>query len=95
MLLQALHAQPFGAQRAIDMGFVNMAVPRVRLMDEVRSLAAHVAQFDPVALDWCKKALDAIPSQIGSWPVALEYGRSVTNIIRDQIGTDKVVPTGF
>lgn len=83
------------AQRAVEMGLVNFAVPRERLMEEARSLAAHVAQFDPIALDWCKKALDQIPSQITSWPVALEYGRSVTNIIRDQIGKDKVVPAGF
>jgi enoyl-CoA hydratase/carnithine racemase len=85
----------FGAQRAVDIGFVNFAVPREQLLDEAKALAAHVAQFDPIALDWCKKALDQIPSQISNWPVALEYGRSVTNIIRDQIGKDKVVPAGF
>ncbi len=90
-----LTGKRFGAQQAVDMGFVNLAVPRARLMEEARALAAHIAQFDPVALDWCKKALDEIPSQISSWPVALEYGRAVTNVIRDQIGKDKVVPAGF
>jgi enoyl-CoA hydratase/carnithine racemase len=90
-----LTGKRFGAAQAVDMGFVNLAVPRARLMEEARALAAHVAQFDPVALDWCKKALDEIPSQISSWPVALEYGRAVTNVIRDQIGKDKVVPAGF
>lgn len=90
-----LTGKRLGAEQALDMGLVNLAVPRARLMDEARALAAHVAQFDPVALDWCKKALDVIPSQISNWPVALEYGRSVTNVIRDQIGKDKVVPAGF
>jgi enoyl-CoA hydratase/carnithine racemase len=90
-----LTGKRFGAERAVDMGFVNMAVPRARLMNEARALAAHIAKFDPVALDWCKKALDEIPSQISSWPVALEYGRSVSNMIRDQIGKDNVVPSGF
>lgn len=90
-----LTGQRFGAAQAVDMGMVNLAVPRAQLMDEARALAAHVAQFDPVALDWCKKALDQIPSQISNWSVALEYGRSVTNVIRDQIGADKVVPAGF
>lgn len=90
-----LTGKRFGAEEAIDMGLVNFAVPRERLIEEAKALAAHVAQFDPVALDWCKKALDAIPSQISNWSVALEYGRCVTNIIRDQIGKDKVVPAGF
>jgi enoyl-CoA hydratase/carnithine racemase len=93
--LPILTGKRFGAQQAIDMGLVNMAVPAERLMDEARALAAHVSQFDPVALDWCKKALDQIPSHISSWPEALEYGRAVTNVIRDQIGKDKVVPAGF
>lgn len=93
--LPILTGRRFGAAEAVDMGFVNMAVPRARLLEEAKALAAHVAQFDPVALDWCKKALDEIPSQISSWPQALEYGRCVTNIIRDQIGKDKVVPKGF
>ena len=93
--LPILTGRRFGAAEAVDMGFVNLAVPRGSLLDEARALAAHVAQFDPVALDWCKKALDEIPSQISSWPQALEYGRCVTNIIRDQIGKDKVVPKGF
>lgn len=93
--LPILTGKRFGAEQAVDMGIVNMAVPRARLMDEAKSLAAHIARFDAVALDWCKKALDQIPSQISNWSVALEYGRAVTNVIRDQIGNDKVVPSGF
>lgn len=90
-----LTGKRFGAQEALDMGLVNVVVPKARLMEEAKALAAHVAQFDPIALDWCKKALDQIPSHIKNWSVALEYGRGVTNIIRDQIGNAKVVPKGF
>lgn len=90
-----LTGRRFGAEHAIEIGLVNFAVPRARLRDEAVALAAHVAQFNPTTLDWCKKALDQIPSQISDWSVALEYGRGVTNIIRDQIGKDNVVPAGF
>lgn len=90
-----LTGKRISAQEAVDMGIVNQAVPRARLLEEAKALAAHVSQFEPVALDWCKKALDQIPSHIKSWPVALEYGRAVTNVIRDQIGNAKVVPKGF
>jgi len=90
-----LTGKRFGAERAVEIGLVNFAVPSNLLMTEARLLASHVAQFDLVALDWCKKALDEIPSQISSWSVALEYGRSVTNMIRDQIGNGKNLPSGF
>ena len=65
---------------------VNYAVPHERLLDEAKSLAAHIAQFDGIALDWCKKALDRIPAQFSDWAVALEYGRGVASIIREQTG---------
>ncbi len=90
-----LTGKRIGAEEAVEMGVVNFAVPRERLLEEARTLAAHVAQFNPTTLDWCKKALDQIPSQISDWSVALEYGRNVTNMIRDQIGNEKVVPSGF
>lgn len=83
------------AAEAVDIGMVNMAVPRETLLDEAKALAAHVAQFDPIALDWCKKALDQIPSHIADWSVALEYGRGVDNIIQDQIGKSGISPAGF
>jgi enoyl-CoA hydratase/carnithine racemase len=77
------------AQDAVDIGLVNMAVPGEQLLDEAKALAAHVAQFDPIALDWCKKALDQIPGHFSDWSVALEYGRSVDSIIQDQVGRSR------
>jgi enoyl-CoA hydratase/carnithine racemase len=84
-----------GADEAVDTGIVTMAVPRERLMEEAEAVAAHISRFNPVSLDWCKKALDQIPSQISNWSTALQYGQCVTNIIRDQIGKDNVSPPGF
>jgi enoyl-CoA hydratase/carnithine racemase len=90
-----LTAKRLSAEQAVDMGMVNFAVPAADLLGEAKALAAHIGKFNPIALDWSKKALDQIPSQISSWPVALEYGRIVTSIIQQQIGKDKVSPANF
>jgi len=76
-------------------GLVNLAVPRDRLMEEARAVAEHIAQFNPVTLDWSRKALDEIPSHISDWTAALEYGRLVTSVIQNLIGKDKVTPKKF
>jgi len=80
---------------AAKWGLVNAAVPRDRVLEEAKSLAAHVAQFNPTTLDWCKKALDDIPAQVSDWTAALEYGRVVTSVVQNQIGKDKVTPAKF
>ena len=82
---QVLTGRRYGAAAAVDMGVVNFAVPADRLLDEAKALAAHVARFEPAALDWCKKALDHIPSHITDLTAAMEYGRGVDSIIRDQV----------
>lgn len=76
-------------------GMVNRAVPADQLMIEAEALAAHVAQFNPVTLDWSKKALDDIPSQVSDWTAALEYGRVVTSVIQNKIGKENVTPKKF
>jgi enoyl-CoA hydratase/carnithine racemase len=90
-----LTGRRISAQEAVEIGMINMVVPGDRLLDEAKALASHIAQFNPVSLDWCKKALDQIPSHISDWPVALEYGRTVTSIIQQQIGKDQVSPDKF
>ena len=87
-----LTARSLSAADAVDIGMVNFAVPADKLLDEAKALAAHIAQFDPIALDWCKKALDQIPSHIAEWSVAMEYGRGVTSIIRDQTAKAALSP---
>jgi enoyl-CoA hydratase/carnithine racemase len=72
------------AAEAVEIGLINKSVPADKLLAEAKALAEHIAQFDPIALDWCKKALDQIPAQFPDWNVALEYGRGVESIIREQ-----------
>lgn len=76
-------------------GLVNTSVPPEKLMEEARAAAAHIAQFNPITLDWTKKALDDIPSHVSDWTAALEYGRGVTSVIQNQLGKDKVTPKKF
>jgi enoyl-CoA hydratase/carnithine racemase len=76
-------------------GLVNDAVPGESLLEEAKALAAHIAQFNKVTLDWSKKALDDIPNQVSDWTAALEYGRVVTSVIQNQIGKENVTPAKF
>ncbi len=80
---------------AAKWGLVNRAVPAPRLMDEAAAIAARVAEFNPITLDWSKKALDDIPAHVSDWTAALEYGRGVTSVIQNQLGADKVTPKKF
>jgi enoyl-CoA hydratase/carnithine racemase len=76
-------------------GLVNDVVPADQLLDEAKKLAAHIAQFNKVTLDWSKKALDDIPAQVSDWTAALEYGRVLTSVIQNQIGKENVTPSKF
>lgn len=76
-------------------GLVNAAVPADKLMEEAVAIAEGIAKFNPVTLDWTKKALDDIPSQVSDWTAALEYGRGVTSVIQNKLGVEKVTPKKF
>ncbi len=65
-------------------GLVNLSVPLADLMEEANTLAAHVAQFDAVALTESKRALDYIPNSISDWRQAFEYGAKVNTLIRSK-----------
>jgi enoyl-CoA hydratase/carnithine racemase len=82
------------AAAAVEIGLVNLAVPGERLLDEARALAAQIVQFEPAALDWCKKAPDQIPSHFSDWTSAIEYGRGVTSIIEDQVAKARSAAAG-
>lgn len=62
---------------AVEWGMANLAVPADELETATLDLARHVAQFDPTALEWTKKALWQIPMQISEWRAALEFGAYV------------------
>jgi enoyl-CoA hydratase/carnithine racemase len=76
-------------------GLVNQAVPAERLMDEARAVAEGIAAFNPVTVDWSKKAIDDIPGQVSDWTTALEYGRVITTVIQNQIGKENFMPKKF
>ena len=65
-------------------GLVNLSVPKEELMAEAEALAAHIAQFDAVALTESKRAMDYIPNVISDWRQAFEYGTKVNTLIRSR-----------
>jgi enoyl-CoA hydratase/carnithine racemase len=83
------------ARTAARWGLVNSSVPASRLMEEVRAVAEGIAKFNPVTIDWSKKALDDIPGHISDWTSALEYGRVITSVIQNQIGKENFMPKKF
>ena len=76
-------------------GLVNAAVPASRVMEEARKVAENIAKFNPVTIDWSKKALDDIPGHVSDWTAALEYGRVITSVIQNQIGKENYMPKKF
>lgn len=69
-----LTAKRIDGQTAVDWGAANLAVDDSSVEDETLALARHIAQFDPVVLEWSKKALWHIPMHVSEWRTALEFG---------------------
>lgn len=92
MILTGRHID---GRTAAKWGLVNIAVPANRVMEEARSVAENIAKFNPVTVDWTKKAIDDIPAHVSDWTAALEYGRVITAVVQNQIGKDKVMPKKF
>ena len=69
-----LTAKRINGQTAVDWGAANLAVADEDVDAETLTLARHVAQFDPVVLEWSKKALWHIPMHVTDWRTALEFG---------------------
>jgi enoyl-CoA hydratase/carnithine racemase len=86
-----LTGRPVDGRTAAKWGLVNVAVPRDRVMGEARAVAADIAKFNPVTVDWTKKALDDIPAHVSDWTAALEYGRAITAVVQNRIGKDNVL----
>lgn len=85
-----LTGQRIDGQTAESWGLVNAAVAADRLMDEAMGLASHIAGFDAVTLEWCKRALWTVPAQLSDWTTALEFGEGVGDRIKlrsDVVGT--------
>jgi trans-feruloyl-CoA hydratase/vanillin synthase len=54
-LYYVMTGEPFGGQKAAEMGLVNKSVPRAQLKDEVRALAAKLLEKSPVVLRYAKQ----------------------------------------
>lgn len=69
-----LTAKRIDGQTAVDWGMANVAADDENVEAEALALARHVAQFDPVALEYSKRALWHIPMHVSEWRTALEFG---------------------
>lgn len=86
-----LTGRSIDGRTAAKWGLVNLAVPAGQVIAQARAAAGDIAKFNPVTVDWTKKALDDIPAHISDWTAALEYGRAVTAVVQNRIGKDKVM----
>jgi enoyl-CoA hydratase/carnithine racemase len=90
-----LTAQRIDGQTAVDWGLANLVVAPDDLAAETLALARRVAQFDPVAVEWSKKALWQIPMQISEWRAALEFGAYVNAEIHARSQSHRQALQGF
>jgi enoyl-CoA hydratase/carnithine racemase len=77
-----LTARRIDAQTAERWGIVNQVVPHDQLLPEAEALAQHICQFDPILIDYAKKAirdLDLMP-----WDDGLVYGGYIGALVRQQ-----------
>ncbi len=75
------------AHTAERWGIVNSVVAHDQLLPESEALAEHICQFDPILIDFGKKAirdLDLMP-----WSDGLVYGGYIGNLVRQQSSAAK------
>jgi enoyl-CoA hydratase/carnithine racemase len=90
-----LTADRIDGRTAVDWGMANLAVPAAELEERTTELARRIAGFDPVALEWSKKALWQIPMHIGEWRAALEFGAYVNAEIHARTASHVQALDGF
>jgi enoyl-CoA hydratase/carnithine racemase len=67
---------------ALEWGLVNRCVPLAALSEETLLIARRIAGFDPVTLEYSKKALWEIPFHVSDWTAALEFGVLVSTQVK-------------
>lgn len=77
-----LTARRVDAQTAERWGIVNQVVAPDQLLPTAEALAQHICQFDPVVLDFSKKAIREIPML--DWTRGIDYGLWTGTMIRSQ-----------
>ncbi len=74
-----LLAQRVDARTAERWGIVNEVVAPTSLMSRAEELARHIARYDPILLDYTKKAIREIAAL--DWSRGIDYGISTGRII--------------
>lgn len=90
-----LTAKRIDGPTAVEWGMANLSVPAEELEAATLAVARHVAQFDPTALEWSKKALWQVPMHIGEWRAALEFGAYVNAEIHARTDSHKEALRNF
>ena len=78
-------AQRVDAATALTWGLVNEVVEPGRLLDRACEIAERIAQFDPIAVDYSKKAVREIANL--DWSRSIDYGLRTGALIRSQTAT--------
>jgi len=77
-------AQRIDAATAFRMGLINEVVSDDRLLERACEIAAHIASFDAIALDWGKKAYHQLQGL--DWEDALDYSTYTSSIVSKEQG---------
>ncbi len=77
-----LTAKRIDAATALRWGIVNEVVASDQVLNAAEELAQHIAQFDPLLLDYAKKAIWEIPNL--DWSRGIEYGLWTGQMVRSQ-----------
>jgi len=68
-------AKRVDAATALRMGMVNEVVPDNQLLPRTIEIAEHIAKFDPITLDWGKRAFRSMVN--ASWEEAMNTSRLI------------------
>jgi enoyl-CoA hydratase/carnithine racemase len=79
-----LTARRVDARTAESWGIVNEVVPHEQVLDTAEELARHISAFDPVVLDYSKKAIWEIPNL--DWSRGIDYGLWTGTMVRANTG---------
>ena len=77
-----LTGQRITGRTAVEWGLANQALPVDEVLPAALQTAETIARSDPITLEYCKKALQEIPSHISDFSAALEFGEHINGLIR-------------
>lgn len=77
-----LTGQRITGRTAQQWGLVNQALPADQVLPAAMATARMIAGYDPITLEYCKKALQEIPAHISDFTAAMEFGEQINGLIR-------------